>query len=497
MKFVCDKCRTKYSIADEKVHRRVLKIRCKNCGNIIVVRDNIRGSDSLRGSALSSALEGAFSPGQRVEDMHRASSPGNDAKQDSVEDLGRASSAVIDTTALQDEDWYLSVDGHEFGPMSFDELGSRVKRGEARGDNAHVWRDGFDNWIEVSKVPELRPFAPPPPPPRSGLFPAAILDETHSEAAIAAKVGSSPYLADIDSISDRPAPPHVRKESSGLHDPAAVSALTAGVEHLPSSYQSERPEPSLAPGMMPVVVNAKTPFLLKVAAIAGILSTLTGIAILVYFLFIEKGKNEHSNNLGALATNVDTKGEKKVEKLDREKHASDAGVQMEFAPVDVNRSKRGKVGAKSSKKDSNAKGTDEKNTRSTKGMSAEERRLLAKMGDRVGAPSLPKTKHKAKRGRKGAQITANEIARLQNMHRRTLQSCYQRALKRDNSNVEFKAVFELTVTPSGFVRNVKVRGVPDSSLGNCMSRIVKRWAFRPPGGTENQTIEFSILFRGR
>jgi len=39
MKFVCDKCRTKYTIADEKVRGKVLKIRCKNCGNIIEVRE--------------------------------------------------------------------------------------------------------------------------------------------------------------------------------------------------------------------------------------------------------------------------------------------------------------------------------------------------------------------------------------------------------------------------------------------------------------------------
>ncbi len=49
MKFVCNKCRTKYTIADEKVRGKVLKIRCKNCGTIIEVREpSTRPSTGIR-----------------------------------------------------------------------------------------------------------------------------------------------------------------------------------------------------------------------------------------------------------------------------------------------------------------------------------------------------------------------------------------------------------------------------------------------------------------
>ena len=41
MKFSCERCQTRYSIGDEKVKGKVLKIRCKTCGNIIVVREQI------------------------------------------------------------------------------------------------------------------------------------------------------------------------------------------------------------------------------------------------------------------------------------------------------------------------------------------------------------------------------------------------------------------------------------------------------------------------
>ena len=38
MKFICENCKAKYTIADEKVRGKVLKIRCRGCGEIIAVR---------------------------------------------------------------------------------------------------------------------------------------------------------------------------------------------------------------------------------------------------------------------------------------------------------------------------------------------------------------------------------------------------------------------------------------------------------------------------
>src|SRR5579859_7405877 len=51
MKFVCDRCKTKYTIADEKVRQKVLKIRCKNCQQIIVVREPAAGEETGVGEA--------------------------------------------------------------------------------------------------------------------------------------------------------------------------------------------------------------------------------------------------------------------------------------------------------------------------------------------------------------------------------------------------------------------------------------------------------------
>ena len=41
MKFLCDRCKTRYSIGDDRVRGKILKIRCKNCANVITVREGM------------------------------------------------------------------------------------------------------------------------------------------------------------------------------------------------------------------------------------------------------------------------------------------------------------------------------------------------------------------------------------------------------------------------------------------------------------------------
>ena len=45
VKFLCDRCKTRYSIGDDRVRGKILKIRCKNCANVITVRE---GMDATR-----------------------------------------------------------------------------------------------------------------------------------------------------------------------------------------------------------------------------------------------------------------------------------------------------------------------------------------------------------------------------------------------------------------------------------------------------------------
>src|SRR5678815_2307605 len=47
VKFLCDRCKTRYSIADDRVRGKILKIRCKNCANVITVREGMPDADAV------------------------------------------------------------------------------------------------------------------------------------------------------------------------------------------------------------------------------------------------------------------------------------------------------------------------------------------------------------------------------------------------------------------------------------------------------------------
>ena len=61
--------------------------------------------------------------------------------------------------------WYFSYDGQQMGPM---DQGAAITQA-AKNPNGHVWREGFSEWLPISRVAELSgsasssgPAAPPP-----------------------------------------------------------------------------------------------------------------------------------------------------------------------------------------------------------------------------------------------------------------------------------------------------------------------------------------------
>src|SRR5215472_3804535 len=159
MKFLCDRCKTKYSIADEKVRRKILKIRCKNCSNIITVRDPdsrpeqpaVGGGGVLGAAGAAGAARKPVATGSSLGDAFEHVLSGQ------MDDSAAISSDLPEfrPEAIDDE-WYVGIDGQQQGPLPFVELAALVERGTARED-AYVWRDGFEDWHRADMVPELRP----------------------------------------------------------------------------------------------------------------------------------------------------------------------------------------------------------------------------------------------------------------------------------------------------------------------------------------------------
>lgn len=115
MKFYCDQCSAKYSIPDEKVRGKVVKVRCKECDHVITVRGSRRQKTGTDGG------------GQHVSSGSAQSGP---------------------SKAVQ---WYYSHQGETYGPHPEDELRTQYRSGEVPAAS-YVWREGFSDWKPAEDV---------------------------------------------------------------------------------------------------------------------------------------------------------------------------------------------------------------------------------------------------------------------------------------------------------------------------------------------------------
>ena len=127
MKFVCDGCQTRYSVADEKVRQRILRIRCKTCGHVITVQSGevVPGPQDFSGRKESDA----------------GPSPPSAARPSSG--LSRASAGA--------REWFVAVDGKEQGPLTRTDA-AKVIVSLKPEKSVRVWKEGMDGWKRPSDV---------------------------------------------------------------------------------------------------------------------------------------------------------------------------------------------------------------------------------------------------------------------------------------------------------------------------------------------------------
>ncbi|HTS82223.1 MAG TPA: adventurous gliding motility protein GltJ [Myxococcaceae bacterium] len=182
MRFVCDSCRAQYMISDDKVGASGVKVRCKKCGNVIVVR---RPQDSgAEADAALRGLEESAPPAPTPEAPTGESSIFSDV--DDAE-IGAAFESALgerqDEPAPPEEeppppletnlppvsdgppralDWYVAIDEKQTGPLTPDAIKDYWDRGEI-GPDSLTWRQGFEDWVALSEVAELAAWLAPRP----------------------------------------------------------------------------------------------------------------------------------------------------------------------------------------------------------------------------------------------------------------------------------------------------------------------------------------------
>lgn len=162
MKFLCDRCQTRYSIGDDRVRGKVLKIRCKNCANVITVREGMSAD-----AAVAPAPEAAAPRSSKNTTMAPEAMSQRPAQTPATESPPPATTRVKSAPAALEEEWYVSIDGDQAGPLSLAEAQAWVKDMPADAD-LHCWSEGFDDWLPVDKVGHFRgmrkrPAASAPP----------------------------------------------------------------------------------------------------------------------------------------------------------------------------------------------------------------------------------------------------------------------------------------------------------------------------------------------
>jgi predicted Zn finger-like uncharacterized protein len=227
MKFQCDRCKTRYSIADEKVRGKILKIRCKNCAAVITVREEgavvpRQGAEVSRSGPVLAAAAAPPRAGRGTIELRTIAPPAP---------LAGAPADEGEPTRIQDpavappvDDWYLATEGEQEGPISLEQARDKVAKKRPE-DEMHAWREDFEAWLPIDKVPALAPFLPverrqppplPPPlgqpPPRAGvslpppvsLLPAApiVEDEPDEHDPFAAVPGARMVAAAPPSADD-------------------------------------------------------------------------------------------------------------------------------------------------------------------------------------------------------------------------------------------------------------------------------------------------------
>ena len=219
MRFACEQCQTKYSIPDERVRGKILKIRCKTCGCLISV--------SEAGARTSRVGEPAADPGQStagldLRDQLAGEGGGGGGDATMIGGMADFFGKLPGAEAPASDEWHLSTDGNQEGPFPLSNLAQRILDQAGTSAELYVWHEGFDGWKLPDSVPEVqlavskarsaqKPAAKPAAPGKDASQPTAKdsgkaaakagSKASASEAAKpAAKLGAKPTAKPVPSV---------------------------------------------------------------------------------------------------------------------------------------------------------------------------------------------------------------------------------------------------------------------------------------------------------
>ena len=196
MKFLCDQCKAKYQIADERVAGKTVRMKCRKCGYQIEVRAAVTESSvsrqqprtddrdatagraaalspqpgpsagqkpaAPRAGALATSLAAARpARGRRARAAVGSSSASHErqggaltgAFQKSIKDEEHARALDLREISASDE-WYVAINGVPVGPIRIAEVRRKAATGAVTEDSL-AWQEGLEEWRPVRTFAEL------------------------------------------------------------------------------------------------------------------------------------------------------------------------------------------------------------------------------------------------------------------------------------------------------------------------------------------------------
>ncbi len=223
MKITCHACDAKYTIADEKVTGRTVKIKCKKCGATIVVNADPSAAPQVGGAAAGYG------------DVQAAPAGGDDDGMMATRVAGMDGAPSVSTP-----DWTVSL-GEQERQMSQLQIAEEMQRGTVTADT-YVWRDGMADWLSIAQVPELAALL------ARAAAPAAHAQPAYAQAPAPAAQAPAPVHDDSHGLAGT----IVMGEGAPM-SPFAAPRPAAGMAAAPAPAATPAPQASAAaPGLAAV-----------------------------------------------------------------------------------------------------------------------------------------------------------------------------------------------------------------------------------------------------
>lgn len=518
MKFACEQCQTKYTIPDERVRGKILKIRCKNC--------NCQISISEGGVRTTRVAEPVAEPTMAMMGDQMPGMPGLGEGGDSTMIGGMAD--FFPGKQPDTEDWHISVDGAMHGPLTLTALAQRIVAEQSTpGRDIFVWREGFAEWLPPADVEEVKqalqkaqltpapkaaqpapavskPAPKPtpvkevaPPPDESG--DATQIGSLNLPGGLAAAMSGSPpedeeldELEAVDSFemeSDVPAPPKLPPKPAPKPPmpampkaPPSFKPPTPAAKPQPPKVELAPPPPAATPAPPAAVAESADPMATgQLAAFspagsngAGAANSLAGNPSPGYDAgsaapmdggYQSAAMNPMGSDQGAADVNLGKSGKSKTPLI-----AALAAVLLLGGGGAIYMLTRPATTPPTVAATTSDAGAADGGSEAT-----------AKAGTPAGTKTDDKTATKAddKSGKnESTGLSADELSTLLEKGDKALSSCYTKALKKSKKLKGGKLNVTVAVTAKGKADNIELSGPEsDDKLGKCVEKAIKRWKF--------------------